>query len=342
MVTGQGRILIVDDEELVRRSLRKKLSRGGYYCEEAGSGDEALERLRSAPAELVILDIRMPGKSGRELLPQIRASYPDTAVIMATAVTETGVVIDCMKEGAQDYIPKPFDLGEVMSSVERVLDKRKLELEIKKHQQSLEQKVEEQTGEIRSLFLGAIEALVFALEANDNYTAGHSRRVTEIAVTVGEELGLPSDELGDLRWGALLHDIGKIAIDPQIQNKPGKLTPEEYRHIMVHAQVGPAIVKPVVNERIIAMIRHHHDRFDGNGLDQTVRGEDIPLGARILAVADTFDAMTSDRPYRAAMSTEEALAEIKRCSGTQFDPAVVDGLLRTPVVEIMLAQSRIS
>jgi putative two-component system response regulator len=342
MVTGQGRILIVDDEELVRRSLRKKLSRGGYYCEEASSGDEALKLLRNAPAELVILDIRMPGKSGREVLPEIRTSYPETAVIMATAVTETSVVIDCMKEGAQDYIPKPFNLGEVMSSVERVLDKRELALEIKKHQQSLETKVEEQTGEIRSLFLGAIEALVFALEAKDKYTAGHSRRVTEIAVAIGEQMGLPQDELDNLRWGALLHDIGKIAVDPQVQNKPGKLTPEEYRHIMVHAQVGPDIVRPVVNENIIAIIRHHHDRLDGNGLNQTVRGEDIPLGARILAVADTFDALTSDRPYRAAMSTEEALAEIKRCSGTQFDPTVVDALLHTPVADIVLAQSRIS
>ena len=342
MVTGQGRILIVDDEEPVRRSLHKKLSTGGYYCEQASSGDEALEMLKSAPSELVILDIRMPGKSGRELLPEIRASYPETAVIMATAVTETSVVIDCMKEGAQDYIPKPFDLTEVMSSVESVLEKRELALEIRRHQQSLETKVEEQTGEIRSLFLGAIESLVFALEAKDKYTAGHSRRVTEIAVTIGEQLGLPQDELDDLRWGALLHDIGKIAVDPQIQNKPGKLTPEEYRHIMVHAQVGPDIVKPVVNERIMAMIRHHHDRLDGNGLNQTVRGEGIPLGARILAVADTFDALTSDRPYRAAMPTEEALAEIKRCSGTQFDPVMVDALLRTPVVEIVLAQSRIS
>ena len=338
MVTGQGSILIVDDEELLRRSLRKKLSKGGYHCQEAGSGDEALERLRSDPADLVILDIWMPGKSGRELLPEIRASYPETAVIMATAVTEASVIIGCMKEGAQDYIPKPFDLGEVMLSVEGVLGKRQLELEIKNYQQHLEQRVEEQTEETRALFLGGVEALVFALEAKDQYTAGHSQRVAEIAVAIGQELSLPPDELEDLRWGALLHDVGKIAVDPLIQNKPGKLTAEEYRHIMVHAQVGPDIVKPLVNQKIVAIIRHHHDRYDGSGLDQTVRGEDIPLGARILVVADTFDAMTSDRPYRSAISAREALDEIRRCSGTQFDPGVVSAFLSTPVTETMLAQ----
>lgn len=336
--TERARILIVDDEELIRRSLRKKLTREGYCCEEADSAERALEKLRSEPTELVILDIKMPGKSGSELLPEIRASYPETAVIMATAVTEPSVVIDCMKEGAQDYMTKPFNLDEVVVSVDRALKIRNLELELKQYQQHLEQKVEEQTKEIRQLFLGAIESLVFALEAKDKYTAGHSRRVAEIAVAIGHEHGLSEDELDDLRWGALLHDVGKIAVDPAIQSKPGRLTTEEYRHIMSHAQLGCGIVQPVANERIVEMIRHHHDHYDGTGLDQTVAGEDIPLGARILAVADAFDAMTSDRPYRAAMSTEEALVEIKRYSNSQFDPVIVSAFLKIPVAEIILAQ----
>jgi len=328
-------ILIVDDEEMVRRSLHKKLSREGYRCEEAGSAEEALRKLRSDSPKLVILDIKMPGKAGHELLPEIRASHPETAVIMATAVAETSVVIQCMKEGAHDYIPKPFNLDEVMLSVDRALKIKNLERELKEYQQHLEQKVEEQTREIRKLFLGAIEALVFALEAKDKYTAGHSRRVTRIAVAIGQELRLSLEELDDLRWGALLHDVGKIAIDPAIQNKPGKLTPEEYRHIMTHAHVGTGIVKPVVNGGIVQMISHHHDRYDGTGLDQTVAGDAIPLGARILAVADTFDAMTSHRPYRPAMPTQEALAEIRRCAGTQFDPLVVTAFLRIPAAEMM-------
>ena len=338
--TEQENILIVDDEETVRRVLRKRLVREGYRCEEASNADEALEKLRSNPHELVIVDIKMPGKSGLELLSEIAASYSETAVVMATAITEAGVVIQCLKEGAQDYITKPFDLNEVVLSVERALEIRRLELQIKEYQQHLEQKVEEQTKEIRALFLGAIEALVFALEAKDKYTGGHSRRVTELAVAMGRELGLSPDELEDLRWGALLHDVGKIAVDPAIQNKPGKLTPEEYEHIMLHANIGSGIVKPVASERVVEMVSHHHDHYDGSGLNQTVRGEDIPLGARVLAVADAFDAMTSDRPYRSALSIDEAIAEIGRCAGTQFDPVVVTAFLKIPAAEIMLGQEK--
>jgi putative two-component system response regulator len=338
MVTERESILIIDNEELARRLLRKKLSRGGYHCEEAGNAEEALDKLRMSPRELVILDKEMAGRSGGGLLPEIRANHPDTAVIMAIATAGIDIIIGYMKDGAEDYISKPFDLDEAMLIVDRVLDKRRLELAIKKHQRNLGHHIDEQEREIDRLFLAAIEALVSTLEAKDKYTAGHSRRATEIAIAIGQELNLSPDELEDLRWGALLHDIGKVALDPRIQNKPDKLTPEEYRHIMIHAQVGPGIVKPIANERIVQIIGHHHDHYDGNGLDQTVWGEDIPLGARILAVADSLVAMTSERPYRPVMSTKEALDEIKRCSSTQFDPSVVTALLKIPVAEIMLAQ----
>ena len=337
MVNKRERILIVDDEAMVRRLLRQKLSREGYQCEEADSAEQALDRLRGNSTELVILDIKMPGKSGMELLPEIRAGYPDTAVMMATALTDANIAIQCMKQGAYDYISKPFNLGEVVLSVEGVLERRRLELEIREYQQYLEQRVEEQTKEIRKVFLGAIEALAFALEAKDRYTAGHSRGVTEIAVAIGRELGLSPDDIEDLRWGGLLHDVGKIAVDQLIQNKTGELTPEEYEHIMIHAHVGAGIVKPVVNGKVVEMIEHHHDHYDGSGMNQVVIGEDIPLGARILAVADAFDAMTSDRPYRSAMSIEEALSEIMRCTGTQFDPVVAAAFFKIPVPGIVLA-----
>ncbi len=337
MVSKRERILIVDDEAMVRRLLRQKLSREGYQCEEADSAEQALDRLRGNSTELVILDIKMPGKSGIELLPEIRAGYPDTAVMMATALTDANIAIQCMKQGAYDYISKPFNLGEVVLSVNGVLERRRLELEIREYQQYLEQKVGEQTKEIRKVFLGAIEALAFALEAKDKYTAGHSRRVTDIAVAIGRELGLSPDDIEDLRWGGLLHDVGKIAVDQLIQNKTGELTPEEYEHIMTHAHVGAGIVKPVVNGKVVEMIGHHHDHYEGSGMNQVVIGEDIPLGARILAVADAFDAMTSDRPYRSAMSIEEALSEIMRCTGTQFDPVVAAAFLKIPVAGIVLA-----
>ena len=320
-------VLVVDDEKTLRKILCRKLLMEGYNCIEAGSAEQALEQLKYNKTALVILDIMMPGKSGRELLPEIRTVYPETAVIMATAVIEASVVIECMKEGAQDYICKPFELNEVLLSVNRALEIKRLELEIKEHQQHLEQRVEEQTGEIRKLFLGSIEALIFALEAKDKYTAGHSKAVNKISMDIGYKLGLPKDEMEDLHWGSLLHDVGKIAVDPAVQNKPGKLTPDEYRHIMVHTSIGPRIVSPVVNDKVVEIIRHHHDRYDGTGHDQKVSGEQIPMGARILAVADAFDAMTSNRPYRAGRSTGKALEEIRRCSGSQFDPVVVNAFL---------------
>jgi putative nucleotidyltransferase with HDIG domain len=341
MANKAEKILIVDDEVTIRRLIHQRLAREGYQCNEAGSAEQVLEKLTSDLTELVILDIRMPGKSGIELLSEIRAGYPNTAVIMATAVAEIDIATQCMKQGAYDYIPKPFNLDEVVLSVDRALKKRKLELEIREYQQHLEQKVEVQTREIRRVFLGAIEALVFALEAKDKYTAGHSRRVTDIAVAIGRELSLPSDDIEDLRWGGLLHDVGKIAVDQLIQNKPGKLTPEEYEHIMIHAHIGAGIVKPVVNEKVVEMIEHHHDHYDGSGLHQVVAGKDIPLGARVLAVADAFDAMTSDRPYRSAMPIEEALDEIRRCAGTQFDPVVAAVFHKIPVAEIVQAKCEI-
>jgi putative nucleotidyltransferase with HDIG domain len=341
MANKAEKILIVDDEVTIRRLIHQRLAREGYQCNEAGSAEQVLEKLTSDLTELVILDIRMPGKSGIELLSEIRAGYPNTAVIMATAVAEIDIATQCMKQGAYDYIPKPFNLDEVVLSVDRALKKRKLELEIREYQQHLEQKVEVQTREIRRVFLAAIEALVFALEAKDKYTAGHSRRVTDIAVAIGRELGLPSDDIEDLRWGGLLHDVGKIAVDQLIQNKPGKLTPEEYKHIMIHAHIGAGIVKPVVNEKVVEMIEHHHDHYDGSGLHQVVAGKDIPLGARVLAVADAFDAMTSDRPYRSAMPIEEALDEIRRCAGTQFDPVVAAVFPKIPVAEIAQAKCEI-
>jgi|WetSurMetagenome_2_1015567.scaffolds.fasta_scaffold00449_2 putative two-component system response regulator len=322
-------ILIVDDEDLIRRSLNRKLSKVGYSCDEASSAEDALRHLKTRQADLVILDVKMPGKTGIEILPEIKQNYPDTAVVMVTAVNDPQTIVTSMKNGAHDYITKPFELNEVVESVDNALIKRKVEIEVKKHNQSLTHIIDDQGKEIRRLTLGSFEALVNALEAKDKYTAGHSRRVAQISKIIGQALGMTSEYLETLRWGALLHDVGKISIDPAIQNKPSKLTDEEYERMMMHTQIGPDIVGPVANQIIIDIIRYHHYRYDGRGKDQLIHGENIPIGARIVAVADSYDAMTSDRPYRKALTNEAAIAEVRRCCGSQFDPKIASLMVET-------------
>jgi putative two-component system response regulator len=318
----KGKILVVDDEAFIRKLLHQKLAKEFYDCDEADSADNALNKMKADNRDLVISDIIMPEKSGIELLNQIKCTYPDTAVIMATAVTEMNTAIECLKKGADDYVCKPFDLEQVSSSVQKALEKRKLQMTLKEYQSRLKEKIENQTKEIRKLSLGAIEALVIALEAKDKYTAGHSRRVTDISMVIGQEMKLSAPELEDIRWGSLLHDVGKIAVNQMILNKPGDLNKEEYEHVMVHAYVGAGIVRPVVNDNVVRIVEHHHDHYDGSGLNQNISGKSISLGARILAVADAFDAMTSERPYRQALSIEYSLEEIRKHSGSQFDPEI--------------------
>ncbi len=318
------KILLVDDEKDIRGILSKGLGVRGYICEEAEDGDQALAKLESNPSDLVIMDINMPGRLGSDVLPDITLRFPETAVIMASGVSDSKVIAQCIKDGAQDYISKPFRFEQVLSSVNGTLDKRRVALEIQRYFQEMGNKAGAENFAPRQLFLGTIETLVKTLEACDSYTKDHSQAVAEIAVNLGKQMKLAPEELEDLRWAALLHDVGKIAVDPNILNKPRELTSSEYRHIMTHAIIGPNLVKPFVNQRVVEIISHHHDHFDGGGLDQTTKGKEIPLGARIVALADAYQAMTSDRPYRKALSKLDAIEEIQWYSGTQFDPIVAN------------------
>jgi len=272
----------------------------------------------------------MPGKSGVELLPEIKTSYPDVAVIMATAISDANVAIRCMKQGAYDYITKPFNLDEVTLSVARALGKRRLELDNRDYQQHLEQKVEAQARRIRTSFISAVSALVYALEAKDRYTSGHSQRVADMSVATAKELGLPQDSIEKIRLAGLIHDIGKIGVRESILSKSSGLTEEEFQNVRYHPEIGEHILTPIVDdEEILMMVRHHHERYDGAGYPGGLKAESIPLGARILAVADTYDAMTSERPYREAMNVDTTCAEIEHSKGTQFDPEVADAFLKT-------------
>jgi putative two-component system response regulator len=234
-----------------------------------------------------------------------------------------------MKEGAYDYITKPFNLEEVSLGVERALEKRRLELENRDYQQHLEEKVEAQSKKIRAAFFNAVTALAYALEAKDVYTSGHSQRVTEISVAIAEEMGLSKEDIRKIRLAGLVHDIGKIGVQETVLNKPGSLSEEELKHVRLHSETGERILVPIVDdEDILKAVRHHHERYDGWGYPDGLREEQIPLLARIIAVADSFDAMTSERSYRKAMTKEEACAEIEHCRGTQFDPEAADAFLR--------------
>ncbi len=329
MTREREQILIVDDEDSIRELILRKLSSEGYQCKEAGNAEQAWETLTREPVSLVLLDVKMPGKSGLELLPEIKTRFPDTAVVMATATTDTGIAIECMKQGAYDYIIKPFDLEDILHSVRRALEKRRLELENKEFQEHLKDKVAEQAGRIRASFFNAIRALVNALEARDKYTSGHSQRVTDLAADITRKMKLSPEATDTIILAGLVHDIGKIGISESILNKPDRLTDEEYRQIQRHPEIGERILSPVAaDEEILRLVRSHHEHFDGSGYPDGLRSEQIPLGARILAVADAFEAMTSERPYRKALDPTEAYAEIERRKGAQFDPEVVDVLLK--------------
>ncbi len=263
------------------------------------------------------------------LLTKIKENHSDLLVIMTTETSTLDTAIKSVKEGAYDYVTKPFNLDDVVHRIRRAMEITRLEVEFRDYQRLLERKIEEQADKkIRDAFLRAISAIYFALEAKDTYTAGHSLRVCETATAIGKKLALSDDELEDLRLGSSLHDIGKIAVNPLIANKPAKLTAEEYEHVMTHPVVGASIVGTVVKDkRIIEVIEYHHDHYDGTGLNQKHKGEDIPLLARIVAVADAYDAMTSTRPHRMAWSRQQAQAEIKWQIGRQFDPLVVNTFL---------------
>jgi len=322
-----GACLIVDDEPRLRQVLARLMEQEGFVCHEAGSGAEALELLRRTAISIVLSDLRMPVMDGIELLRQVRARYPDTAVVLITAVADVDVAVSCIAMGAADYLTKPFNLDEVRARVAQALDKRRLLMENRGYHERLEERVAAQGRRLEELFLASMQAFAEALEVKDRYTRGHSIRVSQYCVAIAQRMQLPPDVLRQIEIGGHVHDIGKIGVRESVLNKPGPLTDDEYEHIMTHPMVGWRILSPILGDAPLALniVRSHHERFDGRGIPDGLVGKSIPLEARIAAVADAFDAMTSGRAYRRGgrLDLDAAMHEMRRCSGSQFDPEVI-------------------
>ncbi len=331
-------VLVVDDDLAVRELLADGLASFGYPALTAGDAGEALELIRRRAPRLVLSDIEMPGASGFELLRRIKAHDADLDVIMVTGAIDADTAVQAIRQGASDYVTKPFNLEEVQIVVERTLDKRRLIRENREHQERLEELVAQRThelveknlevqrlyGELESSYESTLHALVTALDFRDNETQGHSYRVVEYALVVAEQLGIGEPQLTAIRRGAILHDVGKIGVPDAVLRKPGKLDEREWIEMRRHPEIGYRMLEHVpFLAPSLDIVLSHQERFDGAGYPRGLKGEQIPLGARIFAVVDTFDAMTSDRPYRKALSIATSREEIERCSGTQFDPRVV-------------------
>ena len=327
LALSPARCLIVDDEPAIRRSLYRVLEQLGFQTLQAANGLEGLDVLAAnADVPLIISDMRMPRMGGLDFLRIVRERYPDTSVIMLSGMAETAVAVECLHLGAADFLIKPVSVGELRERVTRVLEKRTLLLQNRFYQQYLEQRVQEQAQRIQELFLEGVQMLARALEAKDAYTRGHSIRVSRYSVATAAVLGVAGSALDAIRLGGELHDIGKIGTREAVLHKPGALTEEEFRQIGEHPALGEQMLLPIARESpaVLRCVRSHHERLDGHGFPDGLLGSAIPFEARIIAVADSFDAITTLRPYRAPRPPAEALSELRRVAGTQLDPDVVE------------------
>src|SRR6266851_134805 len=333
------RILVVDDEETIREIVSSMLGGAHFQTRQAANGVEALAILESGDEfDLVLSDLMMAEMDGNALLERAKERYPDMPIVMLTAVHDIQVALQALRNGAYDYLLKPFEREQLLATVRRALENRRLKRENDAYRTNLEALVAARTQQWKTALSNleksydiTLEALGDALDLKDAETEGHSRRVTAFTIAIARKMGLPKEEIRVIARGAFLHDIGKMAIPEKILTKPGKLTAEEVDVMKEHAWYGYKIVKkiPFLSEAA-EIVYSHQERFDGTGYPRRLKGEDIPLGARIFSIADTFDAITSDRPYRPKQSDEAARKEIELWSGRQFDPRIVEVFLSMP------------
>ncbi len=319
---ASGRILVVDDDEVLRGLVHRFLARLGYEVRTAAGVPEAVELLERETFELVVTDLRLPISSGVELMLVVRSRQLDARTILMSGDADLPTVAVAVERGVDAVLLKPFGLEELRHQVEqslaRVFAGRAAALERGKMEAHLRERDEESRGWV----LRAARALVMAVEVKDAYTAGHARRVTAYSTSIAEVTG--GLDLARFALAGDLHDVGKIGIPDSVLNKPTRLTPEEMKRVEEHPAAGARILEPLIDDpMVIGVVRWHHERWDGRGYPDRLAGKLIPLAARVVAVADTLDAMTSARAYRRALPWDDAVAEIRRCAGTQFDPAVV-------------------
>ncbi|HET9854988.1 MAG TPA: HD domain-containing phosphohydrolase [Methylomirabilota bacterium] len=348
MTASARRVLIVDDERDIRTTLHAVFGSAGYECRMAGDGREAARLFEAERAPLTITDLKMPVMDGLQLLQHLKARDADAAVIVLTGAADVRTAVESLKQGASDFILKPVNLDQVLLSAERALERRQLLIERREHQMLLECRVSEATrhlaaalGELQQTYQATLEALGSVLATREVGTELHSRRVHACSLALARSHGVPTLELDALGRGVLLHDIGKIGISDAILLKPGPLTPDEWAIMRSHPEIGRQILESIPFLRdAIPVVRHHHERWDGTGYPFGLTGPAIPLGARIFAVADAFDAMTYDRPYSKAISLEAARDRIRDSAGSHFDPDVVGTFLRMPLEVFAEARAR--
>lgn len=333
----ESSILIVDDEYEIADILSDLLSTE-HDCLTAGSAEEALARLPEHQFRLVISDITMPGMSGLEMLPHLKRISPDTVVVMISGLQTVESAIEALRLGAFDYVMKPFDLRQVEAVVKRALEHYDLVTAKQRYENHLEELVEQRTaaldqalGSLEDAYRSTLRALTAALETRDSETHGHSERVVTYSLRLGREYGLEPAEMKALEFGSLLHDIGKIGVPDAILRKPAKLTDEEWVKMREHPLHGQQILRGIdFLERSSRVVAQHHEKWDGTGYPLGLKGGEIDICARIFAVADAYDAITSDRVYRRGKPYEAAAEELDLWAGRQFDSEVVAAFHRVP------------
>ncbi len=329
-------VLIVDDENGVRDLMARWLESGGYTVTTAGSAEEALGRLQDSPPAVALCDIRMPGHDGLWLAERIRQEYPETAVIMATGVQDVAPAVKTLRQGVIDYLTKPFGRDRLREAVTRGLEWHESAWDARRWRESLEQEMEIRRSRLSAALTGihvdsddAVDSMFAMVTLTDREMYAHAYRVAALAVVVARMLGLPEEALGTIEHGALLHDVGKLAVPEAILRKPAPLTVEELLLVRRHPAIGSELVGRVPYlHASVPIVREAHERMDGLGYPYGVHASEVSIGARIVCVADAYDTMTRPRVFRDPLSRAEAVLELERCSGTQFDPLVVAAFRR--------------